>query len=452
MSLFDNLPLPPVYYHGREASYWREDDRGGWIKVNESAVRLFVADQGYAKKAEDSANAEADDCLLHIQDSQNVAYVGPLAGYSAGIYEMVGNKILVTNSPKFIESRPGEWPVLERLFEGMFVDGELDQRPYFFAWVKKAMETFKSGSWRASQMLALAGDVGSGKSLTQNLLTEIFGGRSAKPYQYMRGGTEFNSHCFAGEHLILEDESESVDPRSRKHFAAMLKTLLCARDQVCHAKHREALTLRPLWRMSVSLNDDPERLLVLPPLDDDVRDKIIALKVVKCEMPMPTSSDEGKELFWRTMVSELPAFLHYLEHWTIPAEIADARFGVRAYQHPDIVEKLNATNSEDRLLELVDLTRFHGQMQREPWSGLAAELERMLTSDTCSYRNEAKRLLSWNAACGAFLGRLEKSNREFVAGRVTSRVSRGRVIWTINPPQRPEPTPTTPGLAPESQG
>lgn len=49
VKLFENLPLPPVYYHGREASYWREDDRGGWIKINESAVRLFVADHGYAK-------------------------------------------------------------------------------------------------------------------------------------------------------------------------------------------------------------------------------------------------------------------------------------------------------------------------------------------------------------------------------------------------------------------
>ena len=48
MKLFENLPLPPVYYHGREASYWREDDHGGWIKINENAVRLFVADHGYA--------------------------------------------------------------------------------------------------------------------------------------------------------------------------------------------------------------------------------------------------------------------------------------------------------------------------------------------------------------------------------------------------------------------
>lgn len=300
------------------------------------------------------------------------------------------------------------------------------------------MLTFRSGVWKSSQMLALAGDAGSGKSLTQNLLTEMFGGRSAKPYQFMKGDTNFNSHLFAGEHLVLEDESESVDPRSRKHFAAMMKTLLCAKDQSCHGKHREAITLNPLWRMSVSLNDDPERLLVLPPLDDDVRDKIIALKVVKHPMPMPTSTPDEAELFWTRLLSELPAFLAYLETWNVPAELADARYGVRAFHHSEIVEKLNATNSEDRLLELIDLTMFSNRFERRTWTGSAAELERKLTDDQSAYRTEAKRLLGWNAACGAFLGRLSKCRREYVAGRVSSRTLRGRTVWTITPPERDE--------------
>lgn len=438
MKLFEKLPLPPVFYHGREASYWREDARGGWIKINETAVRLFVADHGYAKKAADEVNAEADDCMLRIQESQNVAYAGPLAGHAAGVYDMAGNLVLVTKGPKFISPCAGEWPTLERLFAGMFVDGEVDQRPYFYGWVKAAMETFRSGNWRASQMLALAGDAGSGKSLTQNLLTEVFGGRSVKPYQFMRGGTEFNAHVFAGEHLVLEDESESVDPRSRKHFAAMMKTLLCGQDQNCHGKNREAIILRPLWRMTVSLNDDPERLLVLPPLDDDVRDKIIALKVMKRAMPMPTGTPAEADLFWKTLVNELPAFLAHLETWVVPADLADARYGIRSFHHPEIVEKLNATNGEDRLLELVDLVIFGNQFERNAWSGSAAVLERRLTDDECNYRHEAKRLFSWNSACGAYLGRLENSRREYVAGRVSSKIVHGRTIWTITPPSHEE--------------
>jgi hypothetical protein len=438
MNLFEKLPLPPVFYHGREGSYWREDSRSGWIKINETSVRLFVADHGYAKKNDGSVNSEADECVMRVQAEQNVVYAAPLAGYDAGSYDMNGKTILVTEGPKRIVPKAGEWPTLARLFEGMFVDGEVDQRSYFYGWLKSGLATFRSGTWRASQMLALAGDAGSGKSLTQNLITELFGGRCAKPYQFMRGGTEFNSQLFSGEHLMLEDESESVDMRSRRHFGAMMKTLLCGRDQNCHGKNREAVMLRPLWRMSVSLNFDPERLLVLPPLDDDVCDKIIALKVVNHEMPMRTETEAEKERFWQTLVSELPAFAAYLETWNVPEDLRDERYGIRAFQHAEIVERLNATSSEIRLLELIDLTLFRNQFERRAWVGSAAELERRLTDEQSAFRDEARRLLNWNAACGSYLGRLEKCREGHHAGRVASRLIHGRREWTIQPPARDE--------------
>ena len=93
---------------------------------------------------------------MKIQDTQNVAYVGTLAGYPAGVYEMAGNLVLVTSSPKFIAPKVGEWPMLARLFEGMFVYEGLDQRPYFYGWLKMAMASLRARHWRASQMLALS--------------------------------------------------------------------------------------------------------------------------------------------------------------------------------------------------------------------------------------------------------------------------------------------------------
>jgi hypothetical protein len=192
---------------------------------------------------------------------------------------------------------------------------------------------------------------------------------SSKPYQFMMGHTQFNSHMFGAEHLMLEDEAESVDIRSRRHFAANIKTILTGRDQNCHAKHREALILNPLWRMSLSLNDDPERLQVLPPLDIDVRDKIIVLKVIKSRMPMPTGSPELDARFWNQLILELPAFLHHLEQWQVPSELADSRYGITPYQHPEIVEKLEQTTPELKLLEFIDGEIFHNpQNAAEPCS------------------------------------------------------------------------------------
>jgi hypothetical protein len=261
----------------------------------------------------------------------------------------------------------------------------------------------------------------------------------------MMGQTQFNSHMFGAEHLMLEDEAESVDIRSRRHFAANIKTILTGRDQNCHAKHREALILNPLWRMSLSLNDDPERLQVLPPLDTDVRDKIIVLKVLKTRMPMPTGSPAADERFWARLVSELPAFLHYLEQWQVPEGLADDRYGIAAYQHPELVEKLEQTTPELRLLEFIDGELFHNPQtvlnhaRLEPWEGSSTTLETRLVNPPSKIIHEARKLLTWQNSCGTYLGRLEDSENRHIAGRVTSRKRHGLTVWTIEPPRFPEP-------------
>lgn len=444
-NIIDAIPLPPIYYHSRDTSYWRMDNSGRWIKVNDSNSKTFIAEYGYTKAAyEFGTNSEVDRCLMDVQANQNAAYVGPLAGYDAGVYTMSGNQVLVTDSPRFLVPAAGEWPTLAALFEGMFVDVDLDQRPYFYGWLKCALQSYRERRWKASQLLALAGPVGSGKSLTQNLITAMLGGRSAKPYQYMMGLTQFNAHMVGAEHLMLEDEAESVDIRSRRHFAANIKTILTGRDQNCHPKHKDAVILQPIWRMTLSLNDDPERLQVLPPLDSDVRDKIIILKVNRCEMPMPTDTPELEGRFWRQLTSELPAFLHDLESWDISDEIADCRYGITSFKHPEIVEKLEETAPELKLLELIDRQVFDGgvalaenRTPQRPWEGTAAALEANLVGNASRVTFEARKVLTWANACGTYLGRLVDSENQDLRGRVTNRKVMGKTIWSIQPPSLP---------------
>ena len=61
--------------------------------------------------------------------------------------------------------------------------------------------------------------------MLQNILTVILGGRAAKPYQFMTGGTGFNSDMFGAEHLMIEDESPSTDMRARRAFGAQIKNM-----------------------------------------------------------------------------------------------------------------------------------------------------------------------------------------------------------------------------------
>ena len=137
----------------------------------------------------------------------------------------------------------------------------------------------------------------------------MLGGRSAKPHQFMTGTTSFNLDLFQSEHLMLEDENEHVSLEKRLHFAAKLKNLCVNQTQRAHGKMRHGLTLTPIWRLTCSVNDDPpQRLLVLPPLDQDVEDKVVILKVRKARMPMPTGTPEEYETFMKKLESELQAF------------------------------------------------------------------------------------------------------------------------------------------------
>ena len=115
----------------------------------------------------------------------------------------------------------------------------------------------------------------------------MLGGRAAKPTEYMSGRTPFNADLFAAEHLMIEDEYGSTDLRTRREFGARIKDITVNDVQSCHAKNRwQAISLRPFWRLSISLNDEPENLMVLPPVDESLSDKLMLLDrriTLKCQ-------------------------------------------------------------------------------------------------------------------------------------------------------------------------
>ena len=68
------------------------------------------------------------------------------------------------------------------------------------------------------------------------------------------------------------------------------------------------------WRVSITLNDDPEAMMVLPPLDQHIADKIILLRASVFEWPMPMETTAHRTGFHATIVREIPAYLHWLMH------------------------------------------------------------------------------------------------------------------------------------------
>jgi hypothetical protein len=306
-------------------------------------------------------------------------------------------------------------------------DRKFNQAYYLYGWTKLALEALREEQSRPGQALVFAGPRRCGKSLLQNLVTLLFGGRSARPYKFMTGLTEFNSDLFRSEHLMIEDEQASTDIRARRNVGAQIKIITANEEKRCEAKYRIAVDLLPFWRLSISVNDEPENLMVLPPIDDSIEDKLILLRASWKPMPMRTKTLKQRKAFWKTLVGELPAFAHFLKEWEIPQELQDDRYGLVHFHHPEILEAIDALAPESKLLSLIK--HYLDNLGDTTWGPHPAEkLERELNGSDSQY--EAKKLFSFNNACGVYLGRLAK---KYPDRFISKRTSEER-LWTINWP------------------
>jgi len=229
---------------------------------------------------------------------------------------------------------------------------------------------------------------------------------------------------------MIEDEQASTAIRARRNFGAQLKNITVVDWQRCHAKNRVAITLAPFWRLSVTVNDEPEILMVLPPIDDSIEDRLIVLRALRFPMPMRTATLEQRKVFWQRLIDELPPFLDLLLQWEIPSELISERFGITHFHHPEILQAIHNLAPEYRLLRLIEDELFESKAAN-PWEGRAEQLERRLCADDSKCRNEARKLFTFNTACGVYLARLHKKYPH----RFKPNHARDGNRWTINPPE-----------------
>lgn len=379
-------------------------------------------------KADGLSPDEIELELNRIQESAYISYAGPLAGHQRGIHEASGRKLLATSSPVILRPMPGKWPTLCSVIEGLLGNDPVagkTQVVVFFGWLKAARESLVSQKRRPGQAMVLAGTRGSGKSLLIDIVERALGGRRSNPYPHFSGRTAFNGDLAGAELLAVDDEAGSTDIRSRRHLAASIKSSLFSGAVRIEGKHRDGFTFRPCWRMVLACNDEPENLLVIPPLTEDIVDKITLFRCHRRPLPMPAHTLDEREKFFETLVAEMPAMLHWLDSWEIPSEFHDDRCGVAHYHHPDLVAALGELAPETALLGLVDMLVDSGNLVL-PWTGTAAELRGILINEQ-STRRDAERLLSWTQATGGYLGRLEGDRVEALTKR------KGIQHWRILP-------------------
>lgn len=414
----NKIVLPETFFDASKSAYWIKIGPSRFLELSERDAKRRFMRAGVAMEIDGKNGLTlGDEKIMELQDNFYVDWAGPLAGHKAGLFYGDGDtRVLVTTQVTAIQPGKGtHCPKIEKYFEELFGP---DQTRFVLFWLKCAWESLERGDFRPGQMLALAGKASCGKSFFHWLVTQLLGGRAEKPYRYMTGQTHFNAELMGAEHLYIEDENPKINPGARREFGTAIKNWTVNNLISLHAKGRTGITLPSFHRLTLSVNDEPEFLMILPPMDESVQDKIALLKCSKAEL----SSDRLKNQ--RDFKAELPALVASFLRLKIPRDWRDDRFGVKTYHHPDLLAALAETSEEQQMQLFIDEVIFSKATVQE-FEGTAMELEREIRNSP--FAAAAQQFFRFTSACGTYLARLQKKQPE----RFTTTKSRGRTIWLI---------------------
>ena len=401
-----------------------------------SGQTLLVSDRDVKRVAKIEFNrhaAEAQDAFVHqIQIAKALDYAGPMPGYREGPHQENGQLFYCMAAPNMLSPISPQggafsegWPIIREIMRRLFcTDSTEDQFWTVLAHLKLAHQELRrllesdendvERSVRPGQALALVGPRDCGKSFfVEQVIAPVLGGRKVDAFKAFTAEADgFNGELLKGEVWFIDDQESSTDIRTRRKFAAHLKSKLFGSSMAFHVKYQTPITLKPFGRLFICCNDTPENLSVLPPITEDIADKIHLVRCNKAQMPMPTQTEEERKALRDTVRSELPHFIGDLLKMSIPAALTHHRTGVHTFQNPWVLDQLRQQAPETQLAELIlsafDADMLHGDV----WEGTARELKDRLTSDTARFSRDARTLLNWQKAAGTYLARLARDQQE----------------------------------------
>jgi hypothetical protein len=341
-----------------QGSYWYTTPEDTWVKANETAVQRYLTVNRSIKATPDRKGepSQLDAAMDTIARIASVDQVTQLAGYSKGVYEFQGNRILVPKSPTVIGGREGDWRFIKTLLTQFLGEEQLE---YFLGWLSWGRLAFVTGSFAPGQVNVFAGPPSCGKNAVLDLIvTPILGGRSGNPFQYMVGQTTFNGEIAKAEHLIISDQPPTGRYEDKVAFGARIKDLSANQIQRIHSKGKDAFSAEVFWRISVAVNDDDNSFDVLPPLDVATLEKMMLFRVSQPDI-LPGNTLTARQEFADRIRKGLPAFVYYLENeHRIRPEVAASksagRFGIDAYHHPIFINDLMDSSPEGGLWDMME--------------------------------------------------------------------------------------------------
>ena len=384
------------------------------------------------EEPKDLARAVRDACKSRELDG-GVQWHGGIAGHAQGLAMDTNDlPILITSQAKTPHPSPGDAPIIADIIGNAFTDPTATS--VFVSWLAGRYKAVRGHVHIPSPMLVLAGEINSGKSLLAWIVAQTLGGRTANPYASWSGGMLWNDDLVSSELLLVDDCVGSTDIRSRRNFGASFKEAIYPHVIQLRKRNASSIAVRPVWACIVCCNDTPESLQIIPPLDNDLADKVALLHVVGVKLPVDTSTPEGKLELQALIRSELPAFAQQLMDWQTPEELHDSRSGIKAWRDPVLTDAVDAHSPARRLEDLLETALTHmGLWGDLPRDMTAADIQGRLEDSQSPVRDQARQLCTWHGAMGSALAKLARSGSDYVEVSPNTVAGKPPRYW-VSPP------------------
>lgn len=359
--------LDHFYFDSPTGKFWSRGSNLGWQLLGVDATKRRLACLGVdPDRSKGQFISPADSALDTITRTRAVDGAFPGFYRTAELIQQHGQVLLNTSRLRpmapDVAPHPEPWgfPWLDKYLTLLLGD---QQKMVFVAWLAHFYRAALAGCPNRGLALFLAGPSGAGKSfLTKFVLRNLFG-RVEEATAFLCGADQFNESLFSAPIWNVDDAIAASDTRTHARFSQAVKAAVANDEMTMRAMYRAGVKMPWNGRLLVTMNDDPESIRLLPHGEGSMVDKYILLRAGVTFDKFPEDAE---------LMPELPHFAAWLRDMPCdPCVWVGGRFGVLAYQQPDLVTVAQQESTTFSVLELVQ-TWFEGWLEVNPgkeWEG-----------------------------------------------------------------------------------
>lgn len=370
-----------IYYDGK--TYYRKNN-GVWQQDNHTIITNHLAVMGglSTKQPKNGGSSEVARAVENITSNNRVAGQLPVVYCKDPIIQRKGNTYINSSTTCChpMSDTPVKWgegfPFIADWIDKFFYSPY--QKMLWLSWLHYFYKNSYDGTPRAGQCMFIAGGTNKGKTLMNHRLLGAMMGGHTDIVAYVTGEDNFNENLFQVGLGTVDDGLAASDRRGHLRYTALLKKLVANNVLSMRAMFKGSVDIDWCGRLSVTMNEDPESMRMLPDLDINNRDKVIILRC--SDTPITFSPDVEV-----TIMQELSYFCRFIYDFAIPKECeGTSRFGVRSYIDHKMRGESEYSSLTYATVEILDEWResyFTSFPEKEEWFGTITKLVTELSTE-----------------------------------------------------------------------